>query len=340
MARIAVVFGTTDGQTAKIVRHVADLLRSERHLVQILDTRASLPRSPLGNVDGVVLAASIRMGKFQRPLLAFVREHREALARIPTVFLAVSLSAARETPPARREVQKTIARFVAETKFTPGEILPVAGALAYSRYGFFTKLAILFISKISGGDTDTSRDYEYTDFGAVSEFVRSFAVRLRHEPAPALPGPHPLHQEIHMKTVGEMMTAHPRCIHASAPIGDAHRLMKEEKLRHLPVLEGGLLVGMVSERDLLRLEATVDVDRKRDPVSAAMSAPAFWVLPETPLPAVASQMRARGVGSAVVLSEGRVIGIFTTSDALDALAAPETFRRRAFSVSPVARREA
>ncbi len=143
-----------------------------------------------------------------------------------------------------------------------------------------------------------------------------------------------------MKTVGEMMTAHPRCIAATDPIGEAHRLMKEEKLRHLPVLEGGLLVGMVSERDLLRLEAAVDVDQKHDPVSAAMSSPAFWVLPETPLPAVASQMRARGIGSAVVVSEGRVVGIFTTSDALDALASPETFRRRVIATPPIVRHHA
>ena len=139
-----------------------------------------------------------------------------------------------------------------------------------------------------------------------------------------------------MKTVGEMMTAHPRCIDATDPIGEAHRLMKEEKLRHLPVLDGGVLVGLVSERDLLRLEATVDVDQKHDPVSAAMSSPAFTVLPDMPLRAVASQMRARGIGSAVVVSEGRVVGIFTTSDALDALASPETFRRRAIVTAPLA----
>ena len=138
-----------------------------------------------------------------------------------------------------------------------------------------------------------------------------------------------------MKTVGEMMTAHPRCITAEAPIGEAHRLMTEEKLRHLPVVEGGELVGLVSERDLLRLEATVDVDQRRDPVRSAMSAPAVWVLPDTPLPVVASQMRARGIGSAVVVNEGRVIGIFTTSDALDALASPDLYRRRSIATPPM-----
>jgi len=143
-----------------------------------------------------------------------------------------------------------------------------------------------------------------------------------------------------MKTVSEMMTVYPRCIAATDSIHEAHRLMRVEKLRHLPVLEGGELVGMVSERDLLRLEAAVDVDQKRDPVRSAMSAPAFSVLPETPLPQVASQMRARGIGSVVVVSEGRVVGIFTTSDALDALASPDTLRRRTISAPPIVRGQA
>ena len=193
MARIALIFGTTDGQTAKIARHVVDVLRSEQQMVELLDTRAPLPADPLLGIDAVVIAASIRMGKFQRPLVAFVRNHREALARIPTAFLAVSLSAARDSAPARREVQKTIARFVKETGFLPGSIQPVAGALPYSRYPFFTKLAIRFISKISGGDTDTSRDYEYTDWAALSEFARGFAVRLREAPAFAPPRPLTIH---------------------------------------------------------------------------------------------------------------------------------------------------
>ena len=58
-----------------------------------------------------------------------------------------------------------------------------------------------------------------------------------------------------MTTVGEVMRPQPHCIDADAPIGDAHRLMGAEGLRHLPVFEDGNLVGLLSERDLLRLFA-------------------------------------------------------------------------------------
>ena len=125
-----------------------------------------------------------------------------------------------------------------------------------------------------------------------------------------------------MTTVGELMTPEPQCISAAAPIREAHKIMAAQSLRHLPVLDGDHLVGIVSERDLLRLEAAFDVDQRRDPVRVAMTSPAYWVLPETPVSVVAGQMRDRGIGSAVVMSDGRVVGIFTTMDALDVLAGP------------------
>ncbi|HUJ26625.1 MAG TPA: CBS domain-containing protein [Myxococcales bacterium] len=123
-----------------------------------------------------------------------------------------------------------------------------------------------------------------------------------------------------MRTVADIMTPDPRCIDATASIREAHKIMAAQSMHHLPVVDQGRLVGLVSERDLLRLEAAFDVDQKKDPVRVAMTSPAYWVLPETPLSVVAGQMKDRNIGSAVVVSDGRVVGIFTTTDALQALA--------------------
>ena len=174
MAHMLVVFGTTDGQTAKIARFVREALVAEGHVVDLIDSRDPAPGTPLQGVEAAIIAGSVRMGKFQKPLIAFVRQHREALAKIPTVFIAVSLSAGRDSAAAKREVTKTITGFVEATGFRPGTTLPVAGALVYSRYGFFTRLAMILISKMAGGDTDTSRDYEYTDWRALSAFAHDF----------------------------------------------------------------------------------------------------------------------------------------------------------------------
>jgi len=82
MARIVVFFGTTDGQTAKIVRHLAEVLRSGHDTVDVFDTRAPIASGVFRGVDAAIIAGSVRMGKFQRALVAFLRQHREVLERL------------------------------------------------------------------------------------------------------------------------------------------------------------------------------------------------------------------------------------------------------------------
>ena len=192
MSRIAVIFGTTDGQTAKIARYFTEVLRLEGHTVSVYDTRAALPAGVLQGEEGAVIAGSVRMGKFQKPLIEYVRANRDELKKIPTIFLPVSISASRSSAAAMREVKKTIVQFIDQTGFGPGAIHPIAGALVYSRYGFFTKIAMVLISKMAGGDTDTSRDYEYTDWTDVAEVARRFSARVREAPAIAEGAPAPV----------------------------------------------------------------------------------------------------------------------------------------------------
>jgi|GEM_PF-877358 len=120
------------------------------------------------------------------------------------------------------------------------------------------------------------------------------------------------------RPIDEFMTRSPYCIDAGQRISDAYRLMREKNCRHLPVLKDGKIVGIVSERGLYRLATLIDLDRATNPVSDAMD-PAYAVLPGTPLLQVAAEMAGRKTGAAVVAKEGRVLGIFTTNDALDAL---------------------
>jgi len=178
MARVLVVFGTTDGHTARIARHVANELRGLGHMVGVIDLRVD-PLASLTGIDAVIVAGSVRMGRFQRKLVHFVRDHADALERVPNAFLAVSLSAAQSSEAARHEVAKTLARFTAKTHWTPDYAIPVAGALLYKQYGFLTRLVMRRISRMSGGDTDTSRDYEYTDWNALSDFAARFDGALR-----------------------------------------------------------------------------------------------------------------------------------------------------------------
>ena len=121
-------------------------------------------------------------------------------------------------------------------------------------------------------------------------------------------------------TVEEFMTARPVCIDASASVLDAYRRMQASGFRHLPVVREGKLLGLVSQRGLYRLERLTDSDRGSDPVVDAMDVSYVAEL-ETPLVFVAEEMERRKTGACVVGSHGKVLGIFTTNDALTALAA-------------------
>lgn len=96
--------------------------------------------------------------------------------------------------------------------------------------------------------------------------------------------------------------------------------MHDVGAHHLPVLEHGELVGIVSERDLRFLERVAAKDVDLDRVEDAMSQEAYVVGPDEPIENVAATMADRRFGCAVVVERGRVIGIFTTTDALDLIA--------------------
>lgn len=119
--------------------------------------------------------------------------------------------------------------------------------------------------------------------------------------------------------VQSVMTAQPITIGRNESLATAHELMRRHGCRHLPVLEHGELVGVVTQRDLYFLETIAGVDLTEDHVDDAMSVDAYAVPPEAPLAEVSKHMAANRYGCAVVIERGRVIGIFTTTDALRAL---------------------
>jgi menaquinone-dependent protoporphyrinogen oxidase len=134
----------------------------------------------LAHYGHVVLAASAHLGKHEREMVTFVKAHKTALDQVPTSFLSVSLSeAGAEDPKASPEqhaeataaVKKMIARFLEETDLWPDRILPVAGALHFSMYGWLVRVAMRGISKRGGGPTDVSKDYEMTDWVSLDRFA-------------------------------------------------------------------------------------------------------------------------------------------------------------------------
>jgi acetoin utilization protein AcuB len=121
-------------------------------------------------------------------------------------------------------------------------------------------------------------------------------------------------------SVRQYMTEAPHTVGAEQTLAAAHELMRKYQVRHLPVLHGGKLVGLLSVRDLHLVETLPDVDPNQVLVEEAMSGEPFTVRPDADLAEVAAEMAEQKLGSAVVTDGTKVIGVLTTVDALRALA--------------------
>lgn len=119
--------------------------------------------------------------------------------------------------------------------------------------------------------------------------------------------------------ITETMTKAPHTIGADIPLERAESLMRMHQVRHLPVLSGGQIVGIISDRDV-KLAAKFD-GAKDQPVSEFMTQDPFVVSTKALLHEVAEEMASRKIGSAIVTDEsGSVVGIFTAVDGLRVLA--------------------
>lgn len=120
-------------------------------------------------------------------------------------------------------------------------------------------------------------------------------------------------------SIEHFMTPNPHCIGREQSLAAAHERMRALGVRHLPVLAAGKLVGIVSQRDLLFVETLRDAEPAGVRIDEAMSGDVYTVPPERPIGEVAARMLERKFGCAVVVRDGAVVGIFTTTDALRTL---------------------
>lgn len=120
--------------------------------------------------------------------------------------------------------------------------------------------------------------------------------------------------------VRKFMTAAPHTIGYDQTMDRAHHLMREYRIRHLPVLRADRLVGVLSDGDLHLVETLRDVDPHKVTVEEAMTTDPYTVGPDAPIDQVVGEMARHKYGSVVVVDNGHVVGVFTTNDACRAFA--------------------
>ena len=128
--------------------------------------------------------------------------------------------------------------------------------------------------------------------------------------------------------ISKYMTAMPHSIEPNETLEAAKKRMDEHRIRHLPVLSGGKVVGILTERDVNLLATFKGVDLRHSKVDDAMIYDPYCVDPGDYVDTVCAYMAENKIGSVLVQQKtnGKLVGIFTYVDALRCLA--ELFETR------------
>lgn len=120
-------------------------------------------------------------------------------------------------------------------------------------------------------------------------------------------------------SISKYMTTTPHTVSGSVTLAAAARLMQEHGIRHLPVVDDGQLLGMITDRDIKYVSTFGFVQPENVPLRGAMTEKPYTVTPEAPMDEVVATMAEHKYGSAIVVQNAHVVGVFTTVDACRAL---------------------
>ena len=177
MSRILILYGTTDGHTHSIADAIGRALQVGGVQVDVVKAGTFEPVMEL--YDAVIVAASVHAGKYQKPVVDWASAHAAELNARPTAFVSVSLGILQKSDPrVMADIEANVRQFLTTTGWQPSAIQQVAGALLYTRYNFLKRWIMKRIVAKAGGDTDTSRDYEYTNWEELRAFADEFRRRL------------------------------------------------------------------------------------------------------------------------------------------------------------------
>ncbi len=138
------------------------------------------------------------------------------------------------------------------------------------------------------------------------------------------------------------MTSNPYTVSPDATVAETMELMREKKIRRLPVLENGRLVGIITERKLLEVSPSpatslsvfeINYLLAKTRVATLMTKDVITVMPGTLLEEAARIMRDKDIGALPVLDNGALVGIITETDIFDAFLEILGFRSRGTRLS-------
>lgn len=170
MTTILLIYATTDGQTLKIMQRIQQLLTKPEQavtLVAIDDAEGQ----PLSSFDKIVIGASIRYGRHNPKVKAFIQRQQALLDSKASAFFSVNV-VARKPEKAQPASNPYLKRFLRQIVWRPKQLAVFAGKLDYPSLNGFDRRVIRLIMWITGGPTDPQAVIEFTDWQQVEAFAR------------------------------------------------------------------------------------------------------------------------------------------------------------------------
>ena len=178
MSRVLILYGTTDGHTRAIAQAIAEPLSTQGIDTDVIEA-GTLDPMP-SQYDGLIIAASIHAGRYQKAVERWVHAHQKDFGTRPAAFVSVCLAVLQQADPkVKAELEAIVERFATRTGWRPPIVKQVAGALLYTRYNIFKRWIMKRIVAKAGGATDVSRDYDYTDWADLRRFAEDLRRRLQ-----------------------------------------------------------------------------------------------------------------------------------------------------------------
>lgn len=166
-----ILYSSRDGQVCSIASYIASKLQDRRcDVIDLLQAE----NLDLSQYQQVMIGASIRYGHFNPVLDKFVQRYTDQLNHMPSAFFAVNLTA-RKLEKRSPQTNSYTRKFLSASPWQPKLCAVFAGALRYPRYRWFDRIMIQFIMRMTGGETDTSKEVEYTDWQQVDRFTQKFS---------------------------------------------------------------------------------------------------------------------------------------------------------------------
>jgi menaquinone-dependent protoporphyrinogen oxidase len=174
MKSVALIYASLHGQTKKIAKHMKGHLESMGIKAPLLCAEDSLSEEIPPDIDGAVIGGPVYAKRYPSSLIEWIPRHKALLDSKPLAFFSVSLNAADQHPEARQADDEMIQKFLKKSQLSPHFVASFGGSLNFSDYNWFIKFLMRRLSAKAGGGTDTSKDYEYTDWRMVDSFIEDF----------------------------------------------------------------------------------------------------------------------------------------------------------------------